>query len=87
MERFSKAVVTETILRHIAAESEDYGFDIRLGWDQVQKAAQRKARTSRVITGDDLRAAHRAFGAFEALHALAEELGLPCCPPKKAEVA
>ena len=79
--RFNKANVTETIKRHIAVESEDYGFDIRKGWEQVHAAAHRKAGPLRGISADQLHEAHRAFGAFEALHALAEELGLPCCEP------
>lgn len=83
--RFNKATVTETIKRHAEIEAEGYGFDIRKGWEQVSAAAHRKARPLRGISVDQLLAAHRAFGAFEALHALAEELGLPCCEPTTTE--
>lgn len=88
--RFNKVNVTETIKRHIAVESEGsgsgrYDFDIRKGWEQVHAAAHRKAGPLRGISAEQLHEAHRAYGAFEALHMLAEELGLPCCEPKKDE--
>ncbi len=72
--RFSKDHVTEVLGRHIKAADDGYKFDPRLGYDQVERAALRKEGA--IGRPEQLAAAHRAYGEWDALRLLAEELGL-----------
>jgi hypothetical protein len=60
---------------HINHAADGHQFDARLGWEQCERAAKMKAKELG-NPNPDFPAAHRAYGAWEALTALLEELVL-----------